>query len=255
MHPILFIISGIPIYSSPVFLALALVIGFLVSRHEIRRRKIPEQVFYLYWVLAVPAALFLAAVNSALFHRRLLDVFSSPGELASIGLVSFGAVIGTMGLGFLAAKIYQLPPGQILDVISSILPLILGVYRIGCILNGCCHGRETDGLLGFYLPDVSGEWANRYPTQIALLAFDFALFFVLWKWRLKKPAEGKTTLAFLLSFSVFRLLLDSLRELPMVNDWLNILQVGAITLLVITLYAWIMVRLNQNSSKQTQGPT
>ena len=247
MKPVFFVYSGIPIYASPVFLVLALMIGFIVGRKEIRRREINLTIYYIYWLLAVPVALFLAAVNSALFHQRLFDVITHPAELISTGLVSFGAVIGTLGLGFVIAKIYKLPPGQILDVISIILPLVLGVYRIGCILNGCCHGRETDGLLGVYLPNESGGWANRYPTQIMLLFFDFVLFFFLWKWRLKKPAEGKSTLVFLLSFSIFRLLLDSLRELPMVNDWVNILQVGSITLLVITLYVWIMIRLRKSS--------
>lgn len=249
MYPILFVISGRPIYASPVFLALALVIGFFISRSEIRRREIPLKVFYLYWVLAVPTALFLAAVNSALFHYRLLDVISNPGELTSTGLVSFGAVIGTLGLGFIIAKIYKISAGQVLDAISIILPLILGVYRIGCILNGCCYGLETDGFFGVYLPNVSGQWANRYPTQFLLLIFDLALFFFLWKWRLNNPDEGKTTLTFLLSFSIFRLLLDSLRELPMVNDWINILQLGSMTLLLITLYAMIMVQLNKTSPK------
>jgi phosphatidylglycerol:prolipoprotein diacylglycerol transferase len=245
VHPILFVISGTPVYASPVFLALALMIGFVASRQEIRRRGIPRQVFTLYWFLAVPAGLFLAALNSALFQQRLLEVFSHPAQITSTGLVSFGAVIGTLGLGYMIARLHKLPPGQILDVIAINLPLILGVYRIGCILNGCCHGRETDSFFGFYLPDTAGRWANRYPTQIALLAFDFTLFFWLWKWRIMEPANGKTTLAFLLSFSVFRLLLDSLRVAPMVTGWLNILQVGSITLLVLTLYAWVMIRLRK----------
>ena len=249
MYPILFVFSEIPIYASPVFLVLAIIIGFFVGRNEIRRRGISDKEFYLYWVLAVPAALVLAAANSALFYDRLFYVFANPRELASSGLVSFGAVIGTLGLGFIMAKVYKRSVGQMLDAISIILPLIHGVYRIGCILNGCCYGLETDGLFGVYLPNVSGQWENRYPTQIMLLVFDFALFFFLWKWRLKKPVDGKTTLVFLLSFSIFRLLLDSLRELPMVNDWINIHQLGSITILLIILYALIIIRLEKSSQK------
>ena len=247
MYPILFVFSGIPIYASPIFLALAIAIGFFVSRHEIRRREISLKIFYIYWILATPAALFLAAANSALFYGRSFNVFSHPGELTSSGLVSFGAVIGLLGLGFIIAKVYQLSVGQILDVISIILPLILGVYRIGCIMNGCCYGLETDGVFGVYLPNLSGHWEDRYPTQMMLLVFDFALFLFLWKWRLKKPTDGKITLVFLLSFSIFRLLLDSLRELPMVNDWINILQIGSLTILLLTVYALIMIQLGRSS--------
>ena len=61
------------------------------------------------------------------------------------------------------------------------------------------------------------------------------------------PPSRKTTLVFLLSFSVFRLLLDSLRELPMVNGWINIHQLGSITILLITVYTLIMIRLQKSS--------
>jgi phosphatidylglycerol:prolipoprotein diacylglycerol transferase len=250
VYPILFVFSGIPIYASPVFLALALLTGFFVGRHEILRRGISLKVFYLFWIVATPTALLLAAANSALFYGRSFNILAHPGELTSSGLVSFGAVIASLGAGFILARAYQLSPGEIMDVIAIILPLILGVYRIGCILNGCCYGLETDGFFGVYLPNISGAWARRYPTQILLLVFDLALFFVLWKWRLKDPPDGKTTLVFLLSFSIFRLLLDGLRELPMVNEWLNILQLGSLTLLLLSIYALIMIRLRRKSPKE-----
>ena len=250
MHPILFVISGIPIYASAVFLVLALIIGFFVGRYEILRCEIRVKEYYYYWGLAGPVGLVLAAANSALFHGRIVFVLANPGELTSSGLVSFGAIVGALGVGFINAKVYRRSVGQTLDVISIILPLILGVYRIGCILNGCCYGLETEGVLGYYLPNLSGQWAHRYPTQFMLLAFDFALFVLLWRWRLRKPGDGKISLVFLLSFSIFRLLLDSLRELPMVNDWLNILQLGSLTFLLITGYALIMLRLNNLARKK-----
>jgi prolipoprotein diacylglyceryltransferase len=82
-----------------------------------------------------------------------------------------------------------------------------------------------------------------------LLVFDFALFFFLWRWRLRAPVDGKTTFVFLLSFSIFRLLLDSLRELPMVNDWINVLHLGSATILMVTLYVLIMIRLRRSPKK------
>ncbi|MBA3311476.1 MAG: prolipoprotein diacylglyceryl transferase [Nocardioidaceae bacterium] len=48
--------------------------------------------------------------------------------------------------------------------ITMLVGLIL--TRVGCLLNGCCVGRETAGRLGVHLPDHHGRWRRRYPTPV-----------------------------------------------------------------------------------------
>lgn len=253
MYPILFSVFGINIYASPVFLILALGVGVMVGYREAERLGYTRADYNIYWISAIPIALLLAILNSILFGaglRGLLDVIRSPGGFASNGFVSFGAVIGLLAWGFILAKIRKLPADSVMDGTATILPLMLGIYRVGCILNGCCYGRETDNLAGLYLPDQFGVWTERYPTQLLLLVFDFGLFIILWNLRTRKLQIGTLTLIFLVAFSAFRLLVDGLRDLPDVYWMFNLHQLTSLAMLLITLYFIFEFRLGSRDSSK-----
>lgn len=52
------------------------------------------------------------------------------------------------------------------DGVGIIMLVGMAVTRIGCLINGCGSGRETQGPFGLWLPDYRGEWKRRYPTQL-----------------------------------------------------------------------------------------
>ena len=137
--------------------------------------------------------------------------------------------------GWVFARLYKNPVKQTLDWISLVLPLMLGVTRIGCLLNGCCYGRRTEGFGGMYLPGRYGNWDYIYPTQIFLMLLDFGLFAWLWKRKDCHPAEGSQTIWFLVVFSTGRFLIDGLRDLPPVLGGLNIHQWASLMILLTTL--------------------
>ncbi len=250
MYPILFTVFGINTYASPVFLILAIIVGVVVGRKEAERRGLSQENFRLYIVAAIPVGLLFAALNSLLFYRgpsTAISVFESPQKIFSGGLVSFGAVIVLLALAFAAAKIRKEPVAPVLDTVSLILPLVLGVYRIGCILNGCCYGVETDSVIGLYLPDAAGFWAERYPTQLMIMIFDFGLFALFWQWRLRKPIDGNITYVFLLSFALFRLIVDGVRDLPIAYGIFSLHQLSSIAILLITLYFMFEFRMDQKA--------
>lgn len=236
MIPILFTLGEFEVSSSVFFLILGVLAGLGVGWVEARRGGAADRLFHGFWVSAVPLALLLAALNGWFFEVGIAEGLRSIARADYAGLVSFGAVLGLLLWGFVYSKLTKLQVGAVLDTIAVVLPVVLGVYRIGCMLAGCCHGLETDGLLGVYLPGRGGVWANRYPTQFMLMLFDFALFGWLWSRRKRKLFEGQQVLLFLFAHSLGRLIIDALRDLPRVLGPFSLHQLTSIAILLITSY-------------------
>jgi phosphatidylglycerol---prolipoprotein diacylglyceryl transferase len=247
MYPILIQIGPVKLYSSHFFLFLAILIGIVFASREVRRTGFSKRDIGTFWVAVIPFALVIGFLNGLLFWSgfggRMRDFLS----LFSGGLISFGVVLGALFLGWALATLRKQPVGPVLDLISLTLPLMLAVYRVGCLLNGCCFGVETQSFLGMDLPGQNGEWAFRYPTQIIYIVFDVALFVWQWLYRSHKPFGGSLTLAFLMVFSLGRLLIDILRDLPSVLGPFSLQQLTSIAILSVTLYIyfelWLLKRL------------
>jgi phosphatidylglycerol:prolipoprotein diacylglycerol transferase len=237
MIPILFTLGDIEISSSVFFLVLGILAGIAVGWSEARRVGIPDRLFHGLWASAVPLALLLAALNGWIFETGFAEGLRSLARADYSGLVSFGAILAALAWSYLYSKLVKIPTGLLLDGISVVLPMVLGVYRIGCILAGCCHGLETEGFLGLYLPDRGGVWANRYPTQIMLLLFNFALFGWLWSRRKRRVFDGEQIMLYLFVYSLGRLIIDALRDLPRVLGPFSLHQLTSLAILLIVSYS------------------
>ena len=245
MYPVLVTIANFELRASYVFLFLGILFGILIGYRETKRVGISSIEFHLYWISAVPVALFLAAINGFVFWNRLGNISGQLDDILSYGLVSYGAILGMLLLGYFLTKIRKINTALFLDTISLAMPLILAIYRIGCILNGCCHGLETDSFLGITLPDGLGVMVKRYPTQIWLMVFNFFLFAWLWSIRKKKSFDGILTIYFLVLYSVGRLIIDAFRDLPRVLGPFSFHQLIAITIILTTLYAYLEIWLTR----------
>jgi phosphatidylglycerol:prolipoprotein diacylglycerol transferase len=135
-----------------------MVIGFLSAVFIIRRlsRDITPDP-----QLITNAALYslIAGVAGArLFH--IIHYFNTTyrGNLLSVfaiwqgGLELLGGVILAVSVIFFYMMYHKLPKRRYLDVLAIGLMSALAFGRIGCFLNGCCHGKPTN------LP-----WAVRFP--------------------------------------------------------------------------------------------
>jgi phosphatidylglycerol:prolipoprotein diacylglycerol transferase len=206
-------IEGLPSYSKS-----HLIIGFLIG------------IMFAYLLGRLNGGLF--TVISQNFNWEVLSYG---------GLISFGAILGGLFYGFLISRIFRFSTLKILDLIALILPLMESIYRIGCILMGCCYGRQTDGFGGVYLPEVHGVWAYRYPTQIALMIFNLLLFLYLWKRSKEGKRVGSQVLIFLIIYCVGRFIIDFFRgDMPMVGI-LGYHQIQSFAIFCLTLLAYACI--------------
>ena len=252
MYPILFTIGSWQIPANITFFGLGCLAGFLMSSKEAARIGpavgYSKRNLFVFYLGVIPFAYLVGRINGWIFNLDLLFQELSISDFISSGFISFGAVLGALLYGFLYSKICKLSISEELDLVALTLPLIESIYRIGCLLTGCCYGRETSGFGGIYLPDVNGQWAYRYPTQILLMVFNFCLFLWLWQRRTKKPYSGSQTFQYLIIYSIGRFLIDSLREgLPTFGIY-NYQQIASIIIFTVSLIVFIKLRIFSHSS-------
>jgi phosphatidylglycerol:prolipoprotein diacylglycerol transferase len=106
-------------------------------------------------------------------------------------LTSGRVVLGGVVLGFTALVIllrkYRLPVGMFSDAALAGVTLGMGIGRLGCLMAGCCYGRETDAWWGITFSDPAARLVGTtldtplHPTQPLQALAAFLLFgFLLW---------------------------------------------------------------------------
>lgn len=221
MYPILFSIGSIDFKSSTIFFILGCIAGLIVGREETKRLGILEHrvyepiTFWTFFLLFLPFVYFFGMVNTWIFNWEYYSQASNWRDFAFSGWISYGGIIGALVFSLIYDKLYPIfikrQTVTSSDIIALVLPAYESVYRIGCLLNGCCNGMKTTGLLGFYLPDAHGNWAMRYPTQFFYIVLGVGLFLFLWFSRKKKQFEGEIALRYLLIYGIGRFLIDPMR--------------------------------------------
>ena len=210
-------------------------------------------------LLAAMAAAFLAGA-------RLWNVAVNPGayggalkwhSLRLAGLSLYGGVLASALVLFAWTRLSGasfLPP---LDAITVPSAAAFALARVGCFLNGCCHGIATDSVWGVEFPAKSGAQeligkllplpgltlpAKHYPTQLfelapALLGLIPALMLG------RKLKQGSTFLLYGVWFSASRLAILPLRSLPY-NDIVKKIAYPALYIALIALGAASLIYIN-----------
>lgn len=202
-----------------IMVALAIAVIVVWTWRAAKRAGISEEVVYTAALCAIPTGI----VVSRLLHLIDLqvtgqeDYFSHPERLIGFaGLTIFGAVLGAALGAWIYSKVKGLSFGRLADLTAPVIPLGQAIGRVGCIINGCCHGKPTDLPWGIVYINP-GSFATLpgvavHPTQAYEIICHFIIFGVLWWLRGRLRPEGSLFLIYLTLFSVVRFSLSFLRE-------------------------------------------
>jgi phosphatidylglycerol:prolipoprotein diacylglycerol transferase len=182
MHPILFTLGPVTIYSYGVMIALAVIICAFLLSQDAKAYHIPADIIYdlMFWVVAwgiLGARIFYIVISWDYFSQNLLEIIMiQHGGLAWQG----GFVGGTLaGVWFVKSK--KLQVRLFMDLVAPYIALGQSIGRIGCFLNGCCYGKPV--AWGVYFPQFG---AHLHPTQLYETAGLFLIFLIL-KFTQRKP--------------------------------------------------------------------
>ncbi len=158
MHPILYKIGPITLYTYGFFLALGFLVAILVAGREAKRLGLSEGHFFdlcFYMLIAaiVGSRLLFVLVDPGFFLKNPLKIFA----IWEGGLVFHGGLIAALVTAFFLMRRYKMPWRPTLDALAVGTPLGVTFGRIGCFMAGCCFGRPSS------LP-----WAVRFTNPESL---------------------------------------------------------------------------------------
>ncbi len=213
-YPRYFCIGGHWVNSYKVFLCIGVYLGIVLSAAVAARRGISPLRVGVVFLLCVLVGMIGARVYhlAANFRtHRAAGLRATAWDSRGGGWSVFGglAIVPFSGI---AASMAGLPPAVLWDHMA--LAIVVGgtFIRFGCVCNGCCVGRESNGWLALRQHDTEGVYRRRVPVEwLEIGWWLLAGIGLMWLWPRRFPA-GSYALGVLAWYGLGRFWLEPLRE-------------------------------------------
>lgn len=223
MYPELFRIGNFPITTYGLFLAVGMLLALYAASRLAARDGLPRERIYDLGLWTLIGGL----VGSKLLMFLIEDnvqVFSL--DFLRSGGVYYGGFLG----GFLTISIliyfYRLPFWKVADAFAPGVALGQALGRQGCFAAGCCWGKHTDLPWGVHFTEAGHEYTGvpiygpggedlyLHPTQLYESFFMLAVFAFLVYLHRHKKFDGQILIAYGIIYSIFRFLIEFVRDDP-----------------------------------------
>jgi phosphatidylglycerol:prolipoprotein diacylglycerol transferase len=206
MMPVFFSCRFFSVYAYGVFVVLAFIISSSLLLQEARRRSWNEGHVYDFCIVILIGGIIFARFLYVILHWGFF--MENPIEIIMLqhgGLVWFGGLTGAVLCGLVYIKFKKLPALEMFDLFAPYAALAQGIGRIGCLFNGCCHGKISAS--GIYFP-VHGH--ILFPSQI-IDTLSLLLIFAALRLIQPKARKGEVFCSYILLASLQRFLMEYLR--------------------------------------------
>ncbi len=198
-----------------------------------------------FFVWAVLGVIIGGRVGYVLFYQLQL-FFLDPLYIFQIwkgGMSFHGGLIGMIFAIYIFSKQNNLSFFYLSDLVSIVAPIGLFLGRISNFINTELYGRVTDFPFAFIYPLIDNN--PRHPSQLYEAFFEGAVLFIIlyliFVKNSKKYTAGIISAYFLILYSIFRFLIEFLREPDShLGLFLNYFSMGQILCIPI-LFAGILI--------------
>ena len=186
-----------------------------------------------FFVWAVLGVIIGGRVGYVLFYQLQL-FFLDPLYIFQIwkgGMSFHGGLIGMIFAIYIFAKQNNLSFFYLSDLVSIVAPIGLFLGRISNFINTELYGRVTDFPFAFIYPLIDNN--PRHPSQLYEAFFEgvvlFIILYLIFIKNSKKYSAGIISAYFLILYSIFRFLIEFLREPDLhLGLYLNYFSMGQI---------------------------
>jgi phosphatidylglycerol---prolipoprotein diacylglyceryl transferase len=214
MHPILFEIGSITVYTYGFMIALGAIAG--VSYMTLQGKKEVglsfDQANTLFLLIFIAA---LIGGKVLLFFEDTSLYTENPKKLlAGRGFVFYGSFLFAVPTMLWYFKRNKLPVYQMLDVMAITTCLVHSFGRLGCFFAGCCYGISWDSFAAVvYTSESCFAPLNipLHPTQLYESFYILGVMLFLLYIRNKKKFHGQLFLSYLLLYAVGRFAIEYFR--------------------------------------------
>ncbi|PIQ86625.1 MAG: prolipoprotein diacylglyceryl transferase [Candidatus Omnitrophica bacterium CG11_big_fil_rev_8_21_14_0_20_43_6] len=225
-------LGNFTIYSYGLMLVLAFFVSaYLCSRQAVKEKLDGEQIFNLFFYVfifgIIGSRLFYVLINAGFYLRHPLEIIM----LQHGGMAWFGGLFFGTAAAILLIKRHKMEPLATLDLLVPFIALGQAIGRIGCLLNGCCYGRESEFGLYFELFDRVLIPAQLYSSLLLLLIFIYLRFK-----QDRKHLPGQILCSYLFLYSLKRFLIEFLRnDSPRIFFGLTLFQILCLAVFLVAL--------------------
>lgn len=206
-------IGGLTVHGYGLMIGIGFIAAYLMTEFRARKYRMNTDIVFTLFISSVVFGLLGAKV---LYYLTILDrVIKDPGVILDEmeGFVVYGGIIGGVLAGYVVCRIKKEKFWQYFDLIAPAIALAQGFGRIGCLLAGCCYGKETDSPLSitFHISDFAPNDVALIPTQIYSSILDFLNCIVLCLIARYAKKERTVSGCYLIFYSTGRFILEFFR--------------------------------------------
>ncbi len=212
-------------------------------------------------------ALAIVGIPSGIIFARLIHVIDRweyysqhPDRIiGGEGLTIYGAILGAVLGTWIYSRFRPFNWGFGADLVAPGIILAQVIGRVGCFLNGCCHGPEVPTSLPWgvtYLnPTCAADikYVPVHPTQLYEIIFLLFLFVVIMLLKGRLKPDGSLFLVYLGGYSLWRFSIGFLRVNEPFLFGLYQAQVIGIIVLVAAIALLVYRRVHWVKQENTEG--
>lgn len=151
-----------------------------------------------YWAPILSAIAFAFGIASAKLWA-LIEVGFDLNQAASMRV--YGPIFVLPILAYFAAKLTKRDPALVVDVMTVIVMIGVGMVRVNCLIAGCCKGVL-----------ITAEGTARWPLVELEMLLYIVLSIYFWNRIYKRQTKGLAFPVFILIYGIFRFIIEWVRE-------------------------------------------